>query len=122
MVILDIKKPKKCIWYEDGQDCKCPLLDDNDCCRGQGNEANSAANDWDDLMKGCPIKGVLPDEHGDLIDRDKFVDKYIRHYTEQERKMNLVFAAVEVKQDFADMIYEEDAVIAAERKDDEQID
>lgn len=59
MVILDIKKPKKCIWYEDGQDCKCPLLDDNDCCRGQGNEANSAANDWDDLMKGCPIKGEI---------------------------------------------------------------
>lgn len=69
-------------------------------------------------FKGCLIKGELPDEHGDLIDRDKFVDKYIRHYTEQERKMNLVFAAVEVKQDFADMIYEEDAVIAAERKDD----
>ena len=59
MVILDIKKPKKCIWYEDGQDCKCPLLDDNDCCRGQGNEANSAANDWGDLMKGCPIKWEL---------------------------------------------------------------
>lgn len=76
---------------------------------------NGARPDW------CPIKGVLPDEHGDLIDRDKFVDKYIRHYTEQERKMNLVFAAVEVKQDFADMIYDEDAVIAAERKDDEQI-
>lgn len=59
MVILDIKKPKKCIWYEDGQDKKCPLLDDNDCCRGQGNEANSAANNWDDLMKGCPIKWEL---------------------------------------------------------------
>lgn len=71
-----------------------------------------ARPDW------CPIVGVLPEEHGDLIDRDKFVDKYIRHYTEQERKMNLVFAAVEVKQDFADMIYEEDAVIEAERKDD----
>lgn len=67
----------------------------------------------------CPIVGELPEQHGDLIDRDKFADKYIRHYTEQERKMNLVFAAVEVKQDFADMIYEEDAVIAAERKDDE---
>lgn len=59
IAILDIKKPKKCIWYEDGQDYKCPLLDDSDCCRGQGNEANSAANDWDDLMKGCPIKGEL---------------------------------------------------------------
>ena len=59
MLIVDMKMPKKCIWYEDGQDLKCPLLDDNDCCRGQGNEANSAANDWDDLMKGCPIKGEL---------------------------------------------------------------
>lgn len=24
-----------------------------------------------ELPKGCPIKGVLPDEHGDLIDADE---------------------------------------------------
>lgn len=66
----------------------------------------------------CPIKGVLPDEHGDLIDRDAFIHKYLSYYTEQERKLNLRFTAVNVKQQFADMICDEQAVIAAERKDD----
>lgn len=66
------------------------------------------------------ILGVLPDEHGDLIDRDAFIHKYLAFYTEQERKKNLVFAAVEVKQQFADMICDERALIGAERKDDEQ--
>lgn len=69
-------------------------------------------------FKGCLVKGALPEEHGDLIDRDAFIHKYLAFYTEQERKKNLVFAAVEVKQQFADMICDERAVIAAERKDD----
>lgn len=122
-LIIDMPMPKDCP--------QCPMahynkLDEFTGCevaagklfavtRDKAYAESTCRPDW------CPICGVLPDEHGDLIDRDKFVDKYIRHYTEQERKMNLVFAAVEVKQDFADMIYEEDAVIAAERKDDEQI-
>lgn len=106
MVIVDIKKPKKCIWYEDGQDCKCPLLDDNDCCRGQGNEANSAANDWADLMKGCPIKGVLPEEHGDLVDRDALKEKKVYSHERHEYVVPVAY------------IDWQDAVIAAERKDD----
>ncbi len=117
-LIVEMNMPKS---------CPCDLTNGDTPCFA----AHGIPKRWADFEKHskllhtrpwwCPIKGVLPEEHGDLIDRDKFVDKYIRHYTEQERKMNLVFAAVEVKQDFADMIYEEDAVIAAERKDDEQI-
>ena len=94
--------------------CKAVMVDDDNIVDG----LMWRETDPNERPSWCPIKGVLPDEHGDLIDRDKFVDKYIRHYTEQERKMNLVFAAVEVKQDFADMIYEEDAVIAAESEAD----
>lgn len=51
----------------------------------------------------CPIKGVLPDEHGDLIDRDALFLKYKEQY------------------DFIDEedILNAEAVIAAEGKDDE---
>lgn len=55
--------------------------------------------------RNCPIKGVLPEEHGDLIDRDALFLKYREQY---------------------DFIDEEDilnakAIIAAERKDDGNI-
>lgn len=51
----------------------------------------------------CPIKGVLPEEHGDLIDRDALFLKYKEQY------------------DFIDEedILNAEAVIAAEGKDDE---
>ena len=68
-------------------------------------------------LPDCPIVGVLPETHGDLIDRDAFIHKYLAFYTEQERKKNLVFAAVEVKQQFADMICDERPLIAAERNE-----
>lgn len=57
----------------------------------------------------CPIVGVLPDEHGDLIDRDEL------------RKMN-VFSQ-EFNRYVVPMMYIEDAnpIVAAERKDDEQL-
>lgn len=32
--------------------------------------------DGNNPPKWCPIKGVLPDEHGDLIDRDKAKDAF----------------------------------------------
>jgi hypothetical protein len=32
----------------------------------------------------CPIKGVLPDEHGDLIDRDAYL-KLLESYIESKR-------------------------------------
>ena len=39
-----------------------------------------------------------------LIDADALLDEFLKRYTERERNGNLVFAACEIKQDFADMI------------------
>ena len=39
-----------------------------------------------------------------LIDANTLLDEFLRRYTERERNGNLVFAACEIKQDFADMI------------------
>jgi hypothetical protein len=52
-------------------------------------------------LPDCPIKGELPDEHGDLIDRDALFLKYREQY------------------DFIDEedILNAEAIIAAERKD-----
>ena len=39
-----------------------------------------------------------------LIDADALLDEFLKQYTERERRWNLVFAACEIKQNFADMI------------------
>ena len=39
-----------------------------------------------------------------LIDANALLDEFLKRYTERERNGNLVFAACEIKQDFADMI------------------
>ena len=39
-----------------------------------------------------------------LIDANFILDEFLKRYTERERNGNLVFAACEIKQDFADMI------------------
>ena len=39
-----------------------------------------------------------------LIDADALLDEFLKRYAERERSRNLVFAACEIKQDFADMI------------------
>lgn len=67
-VIVQMELPKDCLWVEDGEIHKCPLLEYNYCCMGQSDEANEAAESWSDLRKGCPIVGVLPEQHGRLID------------------------------------------------------
>lgn len=69
---------------------------------------NGTRPDW------CPIKGELPDKHGDLIDRNKLLKKK-KHLFQTESgcfpksewfiKLDDVFGA--------------DAVVMAERKDDE---
>jgi hypothetical protein len=53
----------------------------------------------------CPIKGVLPDEHGDLIDRDELLKEC---YPDDEFDSYVIYA---------DDIHKAKAVIAAERKD-----
>ena len=39
-----------------------------------------------------------------LIDANFILDEFLKRYTERERNGKLVFAACEIKQDFADMI------------------
>lgn len=123
MLIVDMPMPKDCLWVEDGEIHKCPLLDDNGCCRGQSNEANEASESWSDLRKGCLIKG-----EGDFIDRHKtaeelsemaaevyydfpLVDRETR--VEWERGINMAAQYVQ------NLAGRKDAVIAVERKDDE---
>ena len=61
----------------------------------------------------CPIKGVLPDEHGDLIDRDKLKRAFCNHCDGDEPCSE---PCVDIG-----LIETAPTVIAAERKDDEQI-
>ena len=49
-----------------------------------------------------------------LIDADALLNEFLKRYTERERNRNLVFAACEIKQDFADMISDFQTVDAVE--------
>lgn len=49
-----------------------------------------------------------------LIDANSILDDFLKHYTEMERDRKLVFAACEIKQDFADMISDATTVDAVE--------
>jgi hypothetical protein len=57
----------------------------------------------------CPIKGELPDEHGDLIDRDAL----LKHVYTMKAPIGAEVTIVD-----ACYITHAEAVIAAERKDD----
>ena len=45
-----------------------------------------------------------PSNEKRLIDADALLNEFLKRYTERERNRNVVFAACEIKQDFADMI------------------
>lgn len=49
-----------------------------------------------------------------LFDSDALLNELLKRYTERERNRNLVFAACEIKQDFADMISDFPTVDAVE--------
>ena len=49
-----------------------------------------------------------------LIDANALTNKFLRHYTKQEKKGNLSFVACEIKQGFADMVNEAPTVDAVE--------
>ena len=49
-----------------------------------------------------------------LIDADALLNEFLKRYTGRERSRNLVFAACEIKQDFADMISDFPTVDAVE--------
>ena len=49
-----------------------------------------------------------------LIDANALTNKFLRHYTKQEKKGNLSFVACEIKQGFADMVNKAPTVDAVE--------
>ena len=49
-----------------------------------------------------------------LIDANSILDDFLKRYTEREKDRKLVFAACEIKQDFADMISNATTVDAVE--------
>ncbi|MBR2680556.1 MAG: hypothetical protein IKE23_07360 [Exiguobacterium sp.] len=66
----------------------------------------------EDRPSWCPIKGVLPDEHGDLIDRDSLMIELMDRGIEGVQTDDLA--------EFQQIVMDAKAVIAAERKDNEQ--
>ena len=102
MLIIDMPMPKYC--------ADCPMIALSD--RGMICLCTEALLEIDYDKKRpswCPIKGVLPDEHGDLIDRDELLKEC---YPDDEFDAHVIYA---------DDIQNVKAVVAAERKDDEQI-
>ena len=102
MLIIDMPMPKYC--------ADCPMIALSD--RGMICLCTEALLEIEYDKKRpswCPIKGVLPDEHGDLIDRDELLKEC---YPDDEFDAHVIYA---------DDIQNVKAVVAAERKDDEQI-
>lgn len=69
----------------------------------------------------CPIVGVLPEEHGDLIDRDAYL-KLLESYIESKRGVCENKEFIVALQAIIKQIKCVKAVIAAERKDDGRTD
>lgn len=122
MLIIDMPMPKNC--------CECDLRQDNfdrgeQYCPFTGVECLSIGR-----QAKCPIKGELPDEHGDLIDRDVLYMAVKSHDTSDAaiaRNHNKVTSLQNIstmkkgyiaeKHICLDDIIRAKAVIAAERKD-----
>ena len=58
IVIKDMDMPKKCDQVINGEVIRCPLLDDDDCCRGQEEEIRNSVETWDEQMKHCPLQEI----------------------------------------------------------------
>ena len=103
MLIIDMPMPKCCA------DCPMIALSDRGMICLCAEELLEI--DYDKKRPSwCPIVGVLPEEHGDLIDRDALLETCIYYNIDPNK------SAVD-----ADNIQDMPVIIAAERKDDEQI-
>jgi hypothetical protein len=104
---------------------ECPMMYDGIVCAAtgtavypnhkarilkNGREFDPCENRLDD----CPICGELPDEHGDLIDRDVASEAFTRAFDEWDRDV-----AVFSPNGVVGVLKSQQAVIAAERKKDE---
>ena len=63
----------------------------------------------------CPLVEVKA-PHGDLVDRDKVICEMCLKYTKAERQKKLMYASVEVKQGFCDLLTDAPTVLEAEGK------
>ena len=66
MLIIDMQMPRTC--------AECPICQfDNECgdlYHRCGETLNLCERPYEDRNEDCPIKGVLPEQHGDLVDAD----------------------------------------------------
>lgn len=98
------------VWMEMPTGCPhCPMADDDSrfCKATKKYIPMLCKPSW------CPIKGVLPDEHGDLIDRDKAKDAFDSSFLTFRMKDGETMRGF-----YQRTIAELTTVIAAERKDD----
>lgn len=110
MLIIDMPMPEDCVY--------CPMshwnkLDEFTGCEVAAGKLFAATRDKEYANSvgrpdWCPIKGELPDEHGDLIDRDEL--KVMKVYSHERHEYIVPVSYIDWEQ----------AVIAAERKDDER--
>ena len=111
-LIVEMEMPKVCM-TRDGFYGDCPM--DRLWCVERNAPSGTKMIDAyaemrDNIPSWCPIKGILPEEHGDLIDRDALKEKKIYSYERHEYVVPVAY------------IDWQNAVIAAERKDNEQCD
>lgn len=112
MLIVDMPMPSRC--------GECPLLYmDIVTCTVTGKDCTEYGAE---RPSWCPIVGELPDEHGDLIDRDeafydikRFICNGCNRVTEDDC-MTCITKGIQ------DILCYIKPIIVAERKDDEQID
>ena len=110
-LIVEMEMPLNCK--------KCPLVGMDHFgqirCNGQGGRLIHLKNFQTEIERPswCPIKGELPEQHGDLVDADTVL------WGEEVPDSEGIVVPVTV----GDVIegYDVPIIIAAERKDDEQI-
>lgn len=112
MLIIDMTMPRTC--------AECPICQfDNECgdlYHRCGETLNLCEKPYEDRNEDCPIKGVLPEQHGRLVDADACSS--VLRKLENEAKTN----TEKLCYGYAARMFEEAfTIIAAERKDDEQI-
>lgn len=112
-LIVEMEMPTRC------GACKCRHVefDIDRVAVFCGIKDNEYVEDADSIPSWCPIVGVLPDEHGDLIDRDE-VYKQIQMWKSTATDTITLCFLYHIEK----LLVHARPIIAAERKDDEQID
>ena len=115
ILIKGMEMPKDCPFCPMAHFNKLDALTGCDVVPGKRYVKESETDYWnsDKRPDWCPFVEI-PTPHGRLIDADAFEDAFIRYYLTQERQNNLMFAAVEIKQQLADMIADFPTIIEAE--------